>query len=152
MILNKTLRNQKDPDERSSQVNLMREIYSKAELVLSWLGHGIDEIDIAFDTLKTIAKETRELGTEDAGAEWLKSYPTWWNESVRIWESIQTLLRHPYWHRVWILQELVLGKHILFVHGYAALSYEDLARAGNWFQYTEILICGGKIEKPSISS
>ncbi|PMD18652.1 HET-domain-containing protein, partial [Hyaloscypha hepaticicola] len=82
--------NQKDPDERSSQVELMRDVYSKTELVLSWLGHGVDEIDIAFDALKTIAKETMELTTEYNGV---------------------GFLRLPYWRRIWIFQELVLGKH-----------------------------------------
>jgi tetratricopeptide (TPR) repeat protein len=128
--------NQKDPDERSSQVELMRDIYSKAELVLSWLGHGIDEVDIAIDALKKITKETMGLGTEYTRVEWLKSYPTWWNDSAEIWGSIQSFLRLPYWRRIWIFQELVLGKHILFTHGFIALKYEDLARAGNWFLLT----------------
>jgi Heterokaryon incompatibility protein (HET) len=129
--------NRKDLNERSSQVDLMREIYSKAELVLSWLGHGIDEIDIAFEALKTIAKETRELGSEEAGAEWLKNCPTWWVEPDEILEPIQSFFRLPYRRRVWIFQELVLGKHIPFLRGSTILTYEDLARAGSRFHFTQ---------------
>ena len=86
--------NQKDPEERSSQVNLMRDIYAKAELVLSWLGYRIDEIDVALEALKTIAKETRELSSPEAGFEWLKSYPTWYAEPEETgdeppWDAIQ---------------------------------------------------------------
>jgi hypothetical protein len=44
--------NQKDRSERSSQVNLMREIYSKTELVFSWLGNRIEEVDIAIGAFK----------------------------------------------------------------------------------------------------
>ena len=144
--------NQKDPNERNSQVDLMRDIYSKAELVLSWLGHGIDEADIALHTLRTIAREIRELGTEDAGVEWLKSYPTWWNDSPEFWEPIQTFLRLPYWRRIWIFQELVLGKHILFMHGSTGLNYEDLRRVASWIIFTEISIRRGEIEKPDFLS
>ncbi|PMD61064.1 HET-domain-containing protein, partial [Hyaloscypha bicolor E] len=89
--------NQKDPEERSSQVNLMRDIYAKAELVLSWLGHRIDEIDVALKALKTIAKETRELSSPEA----------------RPWKATRNFFGLPYWQRVWIFQELVLGKRIL---------------------------------------
>ena len=144
--------NQKDSNERNSQIGLMRDVYSKAELVLSWLGHGVDGVDIAFDALRTIAKETRDSGTEYTGVEWLKSYPTWWNDSAESWEAIENFLQLPYWHRVWIFQELVLGKYLLFIHGYTALNYEDLAEAGNWFQCTGFLIRGGTIEKPSFLS
>jgi tetratricopeptide (TPR) repeat protein len=139
---------QKDPNERGSQVDLMRDIYSKAELVLSWLGHEIDEMDIALDALKTIAKEIRELGMEGAGVEWLKSYPTWWNDSAEFWEPIQTFFRLPYWSRIWIFQEFVLGKHILFMHGSTGLEYEDLRRAASWLFFTDISIRNGEIEKP----
>ena len=52
--------NQAHTKERSSQVQLMRSIYSGAELVISWLGYGLDRIDIAIETLKTIAVETSQ--------------------------------------------------------------------------------------------
>jgi hypothetical protein len=144
--------NQKDQNERSSQVDLMREIYSKAELVLSWLGHGIDEIDIAFEALKAIAKETGELGSEEAGDEWLKSYPTWWAKPAEIWDAIRSFFRLPYWHRVWVFQELVLGNHILFLHGSTTLTYEDLNGATSWLSLIQILIGSGRIKKPSFLS
>jgi tetratricopeptide (TPR) repeat protein len=144
--------NQKDPNERSSQIDLMRDIYSKAELVLSWLGHGIDEIDIAFDAFKTIANLTRELGSKYTEEDWLKSFPTWCNDTAESWESIQSFFHLPYWHRVWIFQELVLGKHILFTHGSAALKYKDLVRAGDWIVFAEISIHRGNLEKPSFLS
>jgi hypothetical protein len=89
----------------------MLEIYSKAELVLLWLGHRIDEIDQASDIFQTIAKETRELGNRPAGVEWLKNYPTWCVEleTDKVYlDSIRTFFKLPYWRRVWISQELVL--------------------------------------------
>jgi heterokaryon incompatibility protein (HET) len=43
--------NQHDIIERNSQVDLMRAIYSTAELVISWLGSDRDEIGVGIDTL-----------------------------------------------------------------------------------------------------
>jgi hypothetical protein len=143
--------NQTDDIERSSQVNLVREIYSKAELVLSWLGHGLDEIDLAFDILKTIAKETGELGNQPAGVEWLKNYPTWCVEfepNKAYLDSIQTFFKLPYWRRVWIFQELVLGTRILVVHGSTNMAYEDLYQANEWILSTRESIDSGEIQMP----
>jgi hypothetical protein len=129
----------------------MREIYSKADLVLSWLGHGIDEIDQAFDILQTIVKETRELGNRPAGVEWLKNYPSWCVEfetDKACLDSIRTFFELPYWQRVWIFQELVLGTRILFVHGSTNMTYEDLYRANHWIFFTRQSIDHGKIQKP----
>jgi hypothetical protein len=153
--------NQKDPKERSSQVNLMRDIYAKAELVLSWLGHRIDEIDVALKALKTIAKETWELSSPEAGFEWLKSYPTWYAETEETgdkapwdaiqgpWNAIRNFFGLPYWQRVWIFQELVLGKRILFVHGSTSLTYEELDQASSWFNSTRKWILSGSLERQS---
>jgi hypothetical protein len=153
--------NQKDPKERSSQINLMRDIYAKAELVLSWLGHRIDEIDVAFKALKTIVKETRELRSPEAGFDWLKSYPTWYAEPEETgdkapcdaipgpWNAIRIFFGLPYWQRVWIFQELVLGKRILFIHGSMSLTYEELDKASNWFNSTRKWILSGSLERQS---
>lgn len=43
-----------------------------------------------------------------------------------IWVSIQDLLQHPWFNRLWVLQEVVLAKDIIFVCGLKALSWRDL--------------------------
>ena len=79
----------------------MRNLF-EGRIGLSWLGHVIDRIDIAFEALKTIAKETRKLVGAEAGLEWLKNYPTWCMEPQEIWDPIQIFLWLPYWRRTWI--------------------------------------------------
>lgn len=146
--------NQKDKSERSSQVNLMREIYSKTELVFSWLGHGIEELDVAIEAVKIIAKETKELGYKKADVKWLKSYPSWCAEPEEAgdkppWDAIKSFCLLPYWRRVWIFPELVLGKDILFLHGSTALTYGDLDRARGWLSSIRNSIDSGRIEEQS---
>ncbi|TVY39650.1 Heterokaryon incompatibility protein 6,OR allele [Lachnellula subtilissima] len=46
--------NQQDVDERSQQVQLMREIYQDASQVLVWLGHGGPEVQIAMNLIDKI--------------------------------------------------------------------------------------------------
>lgn len=108
-----------------------------------------------------IAKETWELSSPEAGFEWLKSYPTWYAETEEAqdkapwdaiqgpWNAIQNFFGLPYWQRVWIFQELVLGKRILFVHGSASLTYEELDQASNWFRSTRKWILSGSLERQS---
>jgi hypothetical protein len=51
--------NQDDLDERTRQVELMRRIYSDAELVLSWLGQQDDETKLALLSIADMADEMR---------------------------------------------------------------------------------------------
>lgn len=50
--------NQADAQERSSQVQLMYNIFSQAKMVISWLGaDGTGDLEIAFALLNLIANE-----------------------------------------------------------------------------------------------
>jgi hypothetical protein len=50
--------NQKDTAERSRQVQLMREIYQGAIVVLSWLGPGDEEISLSMSAFRLIRRES----------------------------------------------------------------------------------------------
>lgn len=81
--------NQADVMERNYQVGLMAFIYPRARRVLVWLG----------DSPSPLPKEEDDNGV-------------WDNE-----ESCLGLARHPYWTRIWIVQELVLAREILILYG-----------------------------------
>jgi hypothetical protein len=138
----------------------MRDIYAKAELVLSWLGHGSEEIDIAFEALNIIAKESRKSTGQKAGVEWLTEYLSWCDRRLekdnencnQPWNAIKRFYGLSYWRRVWIFQELVLAKHLLLLHGPAALKYEDLDGASGWLCSLDESINSDRIEKPSFVS
>ena len=52
--------NQNDPDEKSEQVPIMGEIYSRATKVYAWLGEADRQIDCVFDILQEFRDRKRE--------------------------------------------------------------------------------------------
>ncbi|KAH7344378.1 heterokaryon incompatibility protein-domain-containing protein, partial [Pyrenochaeta sp. MPI-SDFR-AT-0127] len=89
--------NQNDIPERNSQVQLMRRLYSQAELVLSWLGTGSENEkapDLAIEAFTLIAQNTKQCDVE------LNKH----------WTAMQQFFKLPYFQRVWIFQEMVLGR------------------------------------------
>ena len=51
--------NQKDPEEKSEQVPMMGEIYSRAAKVYAWLGEADPQIDCVFDVLQEFRDRKR---------------------------------------------------------------------------------------------
>ncbi|KAH8894319.1 HET-domain-containing protein, partial [Thozetella sp. PMI_491] len=84
---------QENTDEKNHQVSQMAEVYRKAELVICWLGPSNDQIFLAMDSIQIIAQEasTSDLTTD----------------------AINSMMGLSYWTRVWIFQEVVLGRHCL---------------------------------------
>ncbi|KAK5733005.1 hypothetical protein LTR17_010012 [Elasticomyces elasticus] len=97
--------NQGDLTERSEQVGRMRDIYSRSLQVIAWLGEEADDSSKAFILLHHLAewtgsnlskgKATRKWGFGDSGDGY--------------WLALQQLVLRPYWRRLWIMQELVMG-------------------------------------------
>ncbi|KAK0727322.1 heterokaryon incompatibility protein-domain-containing protein [Lasiosphaeria miniovina] len=107
--------NQDDIDERNVQVMRMGATYSLATRVVIWLG---SEAEDSTHTLSTIADfgEQVEFTVEgflaDApGA----SEPMWWNPSQQchttpeLGHLLTALLARPWFSRVWVIQEALLG-------------------------------------------
>jgi len=75
--------NQNDPDERSSQVALMRDIYSQAATVCAWLGSAYGEdtttiakVESAFEVCRsiwTLAQTVRQRQSFDGEDDWLEA-------------------------------------------------------------------------------
>ncbi|KAI1409248.1 heterokaryon incompatibility protein-domain-containing protein [Hypoxylon sp. FL1857] len=116
---------QSDNDERSQQVLLMGSIYSSATKVISWLGTGVKNVEMAFSTIRRILeaafKDRAEEINEISLLNFMKSEvprtadfdqlrPEASENNASPWFSISDLFEQSYWHRAWILQELVLAK------------------------------------------
>jgi hypothetical protein len=124
--------NQADLYERRTQVQLMHSLYSDAELVISWLGCGLEGIDMALEMLTTIAEET-EQQHDEVDIDWLQKYPDWISGlSARMWTALSNFSELQYWKRVWIFQELLLGRHIYFCHGTRRAPHQKLFQASTW--------------------
>jgi hypothetical protein len=127
--------NQHDMRERESQVALMRDIYKEAEDVWAWLGPG-DAIkaQAAFHFLRDLASREWKDITEDlhhaqiARAEtmqWVVSEAT--NDAyVRRWLDVAYLLDSLWFSRMWIIQEVVVGKTVTVVCGCYAVLWDEV--------------------------
>ena len=95
--------NQSDVQERNHQVRQMAHIFGSAKSVIVWLGLANGSTSAAFDFLKQSymgGQSTRKRLMND----------------VR-WHAISELCRNDYWTRVWIVQEIGLGKNVVVVCG-----------------------------------
>lgn len=111
--------NQSDKTDKSQQVPLMKEIYSQAKQVLSWLGPANESVNAAFGSLGLLYKE---VDTSNNDLQWIKKHQDLFAEPEHLrnlgpWQLIADLMEGDYWHRVWIFQELFLGKDTILISG-----------------------------------
>ncbi|KAL1594578.1 hypothetical protein SLS60_010339 [Paraconiothyrium brasiliense] len=99
---------QEDEDEKASQVPLMKSIYGKAERVVVWFppprGRGKTILGLLRE-LHLWGLETATSMIEDKDWHRLKAYD---------WLALRDFLVHPWWSRVWTLQEVILAREIVF--------------------------------------
>ncbi|EXA44155.1 hypothetical protein FOVG_05658 [Fusarium oxysporum f. sp. pisi HDV247] len=129
--------NQKDLEERQSQVKHMKDIYTKSQRVVIWLGPNpaSDGANHLFDLVKTIKnipspqlKRERtffEMNAFDVHR-WFQSEDT--NSSKapdkhnsvipnQVKKGAFAILRRPWWSRVWTVQEMVLAPSAIIMCG-----------------------------------
>jgi hypothetical protein len=137
--------NQSDDVEKTNQVQMMGDIYRKATLVISWLGRGDEQTALALHTLKFLGREieerTRPVAGKDLG--WLQQFPELWEENAteqaipnKAWNAIRSLLRLPYWSRIWIIQEMVLARRILLMDQLMSVDFDCLRVTVTWINMT----------------
>jgi hypothetical protein len=119
--------NQEDIDERSQQVQHMKEIYSKAKLVHVYLGEeadGSNDIPKLYGTIIDVYGKLCEKNVSSQIGGVMEFPPLRELESIGlpnvhapIWETHRAFLRRPWFRRKWILQEVVLARNLLFFCG-----------------------------------
>ncbi|KAH7384433.1 heterokaryon incompatibility protein-domain-containing protein [Phaeosphaeria sp. MPI-PUGE-AT-0046c] len=97
--------NQEDDDERAQQVNQMWEIYSCATNVEAWLGPRFDGVDEVMDLL---AREGQIKPYQRPAPR----FSTSTRQLVAMATSLQYFADLPYWSRLWVTQEIVLGRSV----------------------------------------
>ncbi|KAK3704153.1 hypothetical protein LTR37_013993 [Vermiconidia calcicola] len=121
--------NQSDKEERSQQVSLMGEVYGKAEPVWLWTGGYTKDTETLANLMNRLAfmrdpsKSDFDFDSRDgrilvglSSTEWL---------------SLAAVLRSPFWHRVWILQEIIMGAargQAIVLFGRFWMQYDTLAK------------------------
>ncbi|EEU40601.1 uncharacterized protein NECHADRAFT_75911 [Fusarium vanettenii 77-13-4] len=104
--------------ERSHQVQLMNQIYRKAQSVLVWLGEARDNSDM---TLRTI----RILSTCNDNA----SRAAYSADRATVWQGIVNLSKRRYWTRIWIVQEITVARDVEIFCGSEVVPWSTFAAA-----------------------
>jgi hypothetical protein len=131
---------QQNEREKSQQVQMMDVIFRKAETVVAWLGPADDTSERAMWTLKELSKIAKELGIQDVHRpdesqmkqEQCKVIVTAARQAALQsaafqrgdWGCVVDLLRRPYWKRLWVLQEVSLGKRAILTCGPDTITWE----------------------------
>lgn len=116
--------NQADDTEKSSQVPLMRAIYSNAANTIVWLD-GVQEPWKARTMLAGIWHEF-VYGTEESSLNMIRQQSLHYPYSGG-WSQLMNIFANPYFSRVWVVQEVALSSSITVLASGVPLSWNHLA-------------------------
>jgi len=109
--------NQEDIDERNYQVTLMRQIYQRASRVMVCLGDGPDASKAGWLLLKIYALSTvntlEELSNRCA-----------LDKNTPSWQALSRFFAHPWFSRVWVIQEVAVASKVWVTYGGGLLDWE----------------------------
>lgn len=101
--------------ERNHQVSLMSRIYTEAAYVVAWLGVEADDSDLAIAYIEELSEADRRMH--------LRFPPLKREPDQREYAALIALFARPYWRRLWIIQEVVLARKVIFLCGAPQLSW-----------------------------
>lgn len=112
---------QGDPEEKAAQVLLMAEVYQKARTVNIWLGLSSENSAVGIEILAFLASD----------ADFQVDQP--WNRGPPELSlaGLNDILQRPYFQRIWVVQEVVVAKHLRMIAG--RQSFEWFTAATNSF-------------------
>ncbi|KAJ4264311.1 hypothetical protein NW762_005507 [Fusarium torreyae] len=116
--------NQASTLEKSHQLTLMAEIYRKASQVLVYLGEGTHETDVALKCIREI-DEPSDYGDRNAVDNGAGSVN---GEKA----ALEVLFQRPWFHRVWVLQEITFAQKATIICGDHELDWESLRAFYHW--------------------
>jgi hypothetical protein len=117
--------------ERNHQVAFMDAIYKAADEVLIWLGQEADHSTLAMQFIDSWYIEYPTFASwahywAQAGARFAKSRPNSPDLDAKF-GAIEALLQRPYWSRVWVIQEIIHGRHLVVLCGLSRLQWTVLS-------------------------
>ena len=129
--------------ERREQVQLRGSIYSKARMVVVWLGEEDTYTVPAFALIEVISKLTTVLAAQvlhtnasdifdpDAlQAMGLPSFPS------ADWESMYRPFERRWFQRSWVIQEVALANIVIVMCGCRILNWDDIERTGQYLVFS----------------
>lgn len=111
--------NQSDDQEKAEQVGKMGQIFQRAASVVAWIGPQQEDSDLAMDWVARAGDHTLDL--EDPMHE----------KHLDLKTALLRLFDLPYWSRIWIVQELVRARTLVYQCGSASVTEGQLRAAVN---------------------
>ena len=126
--------NQGDHEERSSQVLLMRQIYSYASRVVICLGIDTPENVSALNLLRSVKEMIEFDGSADGPSQTdIAKVRNYFETEVSAKEGLSFLFRdflmQPWWGRVWVIQEVAVSSRATVVIGESELEWSSVYHA-----------------------
>ena len=118
--------NQFGNNEKAVQVSLMGKIYTQAKRTIVWLGPERHKSNLAMEHMEGIAELIRnyEFNVDFATKSAVElGFP---HEDEQVWPAIQYLFRRDWFQRLWIIQEAVFSKELIFLCGNHSVPYADM--------------------------
>jgi hypothetical protein len=124
--------NQKDENEKSSQISMIGQIFYTAEQTMVWLGEEADGSTQAIKFLWFMEK-VHQVG-EEPSTEWLAKGGPRDGAYRKDWEALEKLFCRPWWERVWTVQEYVISRELIIYCGKSFIPRLNFRRAllGIW--------------------
>ncbi|KAL2059835.1 hypothetical protein VTL71DRAFT_9990 [Oculimacula yallundae] len=136
--------NQQDVNERNSQVQNMREIYSQADHVLIWVGEHfsggsacqalldfITELELLITMIMETHGSKNRKGIESA---LIEAYDV----HLLRWTFLRELLSRAWFGRVWVLQEVANAKRATLHAGSAKCNWDTIAAITRWLSMYDV--------------
>ncbi|KAF2647797.1 HET-domain-containing protein [Lophiostoma macrostomum CBS 122681] len=117
---------QENLDEKNHQVEMMHQIYGKAERVCIWLGKENESSRMA---LQFIKREVLQLQNFDRLCDS--------KDASQKWRSLLELMQRPWFSRRWVVQEIALARTAVIYCGSDRISWKKFAIAVELFVEVE---------------
>ncbi|KAH7396342.1 heterokaryon incompatibility protein-domain-containing protein [Pyrenochaeta sp. MPI-SDFR-AT-0127] len=119
--------NQQDLIEKQHQILLMKVVYEKASQVVVWLPRPRGNEDLAMGLLDELHSQL------DGGTNTVQGMQAIHSRRLRSpeWIALRDFLHHPWWSRIWTLQEVVLGREVVIRFGRHTIPWERVRILGD---------------------
>jgi hypothetical protein len=123
--------NQQDNDERTRMVKIMTDIYRNASYVAVWVGPSTSSTTLAVELIHSLEAKFSDFKSVALGT-------TPWSEVEAMglphpldsrWKVLDQFLSHPWFRRVWTIQEVSVTRKAVFCCGPHKVDFETLYMA-----------------------
>ncbi|KAK8087691.1 hypothetical protein PG997_002652 [Apiospora hydei] len=126
--------NQDDLDERNQQVAMMSSIYKKSAMTLVWLGKDTaGKADKAMQMIREIGDWRQVLLGRGPryGEFWVETTADAFPPTIE-WDAVASLFSAAWFTRLWVIQEVVLSKHVHVLLGKKEMCWRFLVQIAHY--------------------